>query len=76
MLHHAQKAPMVDTMKCRIMSVVAAAMIAGLAVYEPSAETRQSADPIDFAHLNQQAAAALQHLQTAQQQRLSPAFAD
>jgi hypothetical protein len=71
MLHHAQNAPMVDAMTSRMLSVFAAAMIAGLVVYDPSAEIQQIPDPIDFMRLNNQAAAALQSLQASQAQRIA-----
>jgi hypothetical protein len=62
---------MVDAMTSRMLSVFAAAMIAGLVVYDPSAEIQRVPDPIDFMRLNSQAAAALQLLQSAQAQRVA-----
>jgi hypothetical protein len=68
-LPNAQNAPMVDAMTNRMLSVFAAAMFAGLVVYVPPAEVHRVPDPIDFARLNSQAAAALQSLQSSQAQR-------
>lgn len=59
-------------MKARLLSVLLAALIAGVAVYTPHAEGQREPDQIDFALLHGQAAAALQLLQTAQEQRLAP----
>jgi hypothetical protein len=59
-------------MKARLLSVLLAALIAGVAVYSPSAETQIEPDQIDFAILHGQAAAALQLLQSAREQRLLP----
>ncbi|HEY4141702.1 MAG TPA: hypothetical protein VGM57_09830 [Pseudolabrys sp.] len=71
-LPHAQNAPMVDAMTNRMLSVFAAAMIAGLVVYDSPADIQQVPEPIDFARLNSQAAAALQSLQASQAQRIAP----
>lgn len=73
MLSYAQNARMVGAMKARLLSVAAAAMIAGLVVCDPPTEAQRVPDPIDFVHLNHQAAAALQMLQAAQAQRLTEA---
>jgi hypothetical protein len=62
---------MVDAMTSRMLSVFAAAMIAGLVVYDPPADIQQIPDPIDFMRLNSQAAAALQLLQASQAQRIA-----
>ena len=59
-------------MKARLLSVLLAALIAGVAVYTPTAEGPREPDQIDFALLHGQAAAALQLLQTAQEQRVAP----
>jgi hypothetical protein len=67
---------MVDAMTSRMLSVFAAAMIAGLVVYDPSAETQPGPEPIDFTHLNGQAAAALQSLRALQAQRIVPQVDD
>jgi hypothetical protein len=56
-----------------MLSVFAAAMIAGLMVYDSPADIQQVPDPIDFAHLNHQAAAALQSLKASQAQRAAEA---
>jgi hypothetical protein len=58
-------------MKARLLSVLLAALIAGVAVYTPVAEGQPEPDQIDFALLHGQAAAALQLLQTAQEQRVA-----
>ena len=58
-------------MTSRMLSVFAAAMIAGLVVHDPPTEAQRVPDPIDFARLNSQAAAALQLLQASQAQRLA-----
>jgi hypothetical protein len=70
-LPHAQNAPMVDAMTSRMVSVFAAALTAGLVVYDPSTEAQRVPDPIDFVRLNHQAATALQLLQAAQARRLT-----
>ena len=59
-------------MKARLLSVLLAALIAGVAVYTPVAEGQREPDQIDFAILHGQAAAALQLLQSAREQRLLP----
>ena len=59
-------------MKARLLSVLLAALIAGIAVYTPASEGQPEPDQIDFALLHGQAAAALQLLQTAQEQRVAP----
>ncbi len=59
-------------MKARLLSVLLAAVIAGVAVYTPAAEGQPEPDQIDFAELHGQAAAALQLLQSAQAQRVAP----
>jgi hypothetical protein len=64
---------MVDAMTSRMVSVVAAAVIVGLVVYDPPAEIQRVPDPIDFVHLNSQAAAALQSLRALQAQRIAEA---
>ena len=64
---------MVDAMTSRMLSVFAAAMIAGLLVYDQPAEIQQVPDPIDFTQLNGQAVAALQLLQASQAQRMAEA---
>lgn len=58
-------------MKARLLSVLLAALIAGVAVYTPAPEGQPEPDQIDFAILNGQATAALQLLQSAQEQRLA-----
>jgi hypothetical protein len=60
---------MVDAMTSRMVSVVAAAVIAGLVVCDRPAEIQAVPDPIDFVRLNSQATAALLSLQTMQAQR-------
>jgi hypothetical protein len=68
---------MVDAMTSRMLSVVAAAIIAGLVVYDPpTTEIRPIPEPIDFTHLNSQAAAALQLLKASQAQRIAPQVDD
>jgi hypothetical protein len=61
-----------DPMRARLLSVLLAALIAGVAVYTPSAEGQPEPDQIDFAELHGQAAAALQMLQTSQERNLAP----
>jgi hypothetical protein len=69
----AQNALMDAPMKARLLSVLVAALIAGVAVYSPAAETQIGKqiepDQIDFASLHSQAASALQSLQSAQDRR-------
>jgi hypothetical protein len=74
-LTNAQNALMVDAMTNRMLSVFAAAMIAGLLAYDSPTDIQQVPqqvpDPIDFTRLNSQAAAALQSLQASQAQRIA-----
>ncbi len=58
-------------MKARLLSVLIAALIAGVAVYTPAAEGQPEPDQIDFASLHSQASAALQTLQSAQARQLA-----
>jgi hypothetical protein len=60
----------VGTMKCRILSVVAAAVIAGLVVYDLPPDVQQAPEPIDFTQLNSRAVAALRSLERSQAQRI------
>ena len=60
-------------MTSRMVSVFAAALTAGLVVYDPPTEAQRVPDPIDFARLNHEAATALQLLQASQAQRLTEA---
>jgi hypothetical protein len=68
----AQNALMDAPMKARLLSVLLAALIAGVAVYSPSAEIQIEPDQIDFASLHSQAAGALQSLQCAQDRGAAP----
>lgn len=64
-------------MTSRMLSVVAAAIIAGLVVCDPpTTEIQPIPEPIDFMHLNSQAAAALQLLKASQAQRIAPQVGD
>jgi hypothetical protein len=76
----AQNALMDAPMKARLLSVLLAALIAGVAVYSPSAESQigsraksDQAEPeqIDFMTLHSQAANAMQSLQSAQDRRVA-----
>jgi hypothetical protein len=60
-----------DPMKTGLLSILFAALIAGVAVYTPPAEGQPEPDQIDFASLHSQAASALQLLQTSQAQRIT-----
>ncbi len=59
-------------MKAGLLSFLLAAAIAGLAVETASVDVQAEPEPIDFTGLHSQATAALQTLQSAQQQRGAP----
>ena len=58
-------------MKARLLSVLVAAMIAGVASYSPLAESQPELAAIDFVQLNSQAMAALQTLRFSQEIRFA-----
>jgi hypothetical protein len=59
-------------MRMQILSgLMAAAVIAGAALWAPTADMRAEAGQIDFANLHDQATSAMRELQMAQERRLT-----